>query len=294
MRDGAFRTHVVSAGRCAIRWKSTDFAGAPIALRLGMLSTRVRNGAVLSVIGHAMLAAVVVGLFAHPKLFEVTSDPVMVDIVSPKDVPQFDVPQFDLPQSGKPQPDKPQPQGQGPEVAKPAPTATQPAPTAAQSAQSAPQPAPKPEPPGQATFTPAPPAMSPSVFAPTQIPALLDLVTPATSAGLAPLAEVPADLAADDISAFKAHLRKCWSPPAGLAADPKFKMVLRVFLARNGSLSAQPVLMSATASPAGPALVQTATAALRRCAPFNFLPADRYKEWKVLDLNLSAADMAGG
>lgn len=254
----------------------------------------IRRGAIVSAIGHAVLAAVVLGLFAHPKLFEATSEPVTIDIVSPKDVPQLDLSKFDIPDF-----DTGQAKAQKPEVAKPAsaaqspPPAAQPPAPAPQSAQTEP-PAAKPEPEGQATFTPPAQPAPESVFAPTQITALLDLVTPATSAGLAPLAEVPADIAASDISAFKAHLRKCWSAPAGLATDPKLKVVLRVFLARNGSLSAQPVLMAATASPAGPVLVQTATAALRRCAPFSFLPADRYKEWKVLDLTLTAVDMGGG
>ena len=266
-----------------------------------MVSTRayVRKGAILSAIGHLALAAVVLGLFAHPKLFEATSESVTVDIVSPKDVPQLDLSKFDIPDF-----DTGQAKAEKPEVAKPSPPAAQSSPpaaqstaSAAQSASQAPQAEPpaKPEPQGQATFTPPAESATPqSVFAATQIPALLDLVTPATSAGLAPLAEVPADITADDISALKAHLRKCWSPPADLAGDPKLKVVLRVFLARNGALAQQPVLMAASASPSGPALVQTATAALRRCAPFSFLPANRYKEWKVLDLTLSAGDMGGG
>lgn len=238
------------------------------------VGTLVRSGAVLSAIAHLVLAVVVLGLFAHPKLFETTTEPVFVDIVAPADVPKGETAQA---------------QTQGPDAAKPSPAAAQPQPQASPPSSEQPKPA------GHATFTsPQPAKTPPSVFAPTQIPALLDLVTPATSDGLAPLAEVQADITADDISAFKAHLRKCWSAPADLAADPKLKVVLRVFLARNGTLAQQPVLMAASASPSGPALVQTATAALRRCAPFSFLPADRYKEWKVLDLTLSVGDMGGG
>jgi len=260
----------------------------------------VRNGAILSAIGHLVLAAGVLGVFAHPALFVTNTEPVTVDIVSPKDVPQLDLSKFDIPDF-----DTGQTKAQKPEVAKPAPQAAPSAPPAAQSTPPAAQPAPqapqaepppaKPEPQGQATLTPPAQSATPqSIFAATQIPALLDLVTPATSAGLAPLAEVPADITAADIATFKAHLRKCWSPPAGLSGDPKLKVVLRVFLARNGALAQQPVLMAASASTSGPALVQTATTALHRCAPFNFLPADRYKEWRVLDLTLTIGDMGGG
>jgi hypothetical protein len=266
-----------------------------------MFSTEafVRRGAILSGIGHIAIVAGVLGLFAHPRLFSTTSEPVTVDIVSAKDVPKLDLSKFDIPNfdSGKKPgaaksataaaPAAPQPEAQTAPQAQPQAAPQQTAPQ--------PQPSPHPEAPGQATLTPPQqPAKPPSIFAPTEIPALLDLVTPATSDGLAPLAEVPADITADDISRFKAHLRKCWSPPAGLAGDPKLKVVLRVFLARNGALAQQPVLMAASASTSGPALVRTATSAMRRCAPFSFLPADRYKEWKVLDVTLSAGDMAGG
>jgi hypothetical protein len=241
-----------------------------------MLSVRglVRSGAMLSVIAHALIVAAAFGLLAGPKLFQASREPVMVEIVSSKDVPK---------PAG----------GQGPAVEKPEPTPPQPEPQR-QSA-SAPAP-PQPSPAQAAPAQPAParPSAPTSIFAAPNIPALLDVVTPAASGSLEPLSETAANLSVDDVAAFKTHLRKCWSPPPGLAETPKLKVVLRVFLARNGALAAQPVLLAASASPAGPALVQTAVAALRRCQPFSFLPADRYKEWKVLDLNLSPADMAGG
>ena len=255
----------------------------------------VRNGAVLSVILHGVLVAAVLGMLARPKLFDSRPEPaVMVDLVPP----------IELPSSAKGSG-----QGQEPKVDKNAGAAAQ----AAQKfpPQEAPQPQtqatqqeapnteppkpepPKPEPPGMATFTPVQPVSPPSAFSVSQIPATLDLVTPATSTGLAPPAEMPADLTVDDIGAFKARLRTCWHPPADLAGAPKLKVTLRVFLARNGALARAPVLLAASASASGPALVQTALAALQACQPFS-LPADRYKEWKVLDLTLSPADMAGG
>lgn len=221
----------------------------------------LRSGAAVSVIGHAAVAAVVLGLLANPKLFVVVSEPVEVDIVSSNDIPN---------------PAKETALGLGPEVAKPTP------------------PAPSAEPQRGAMPAPVQPAMPQSVFAAANIPALLDLVTPAESSGLEAPADAASDLTADDIGAFKAHLKKCWKAPPGLADEPKLKVVLRVFLARSGALSAQPVLLAASASPSGPALLQTALTALKRCQPFNSLPADRYKEWKVLDLTLSPADMAGG
>jgi hypothetical protein len=40
-------------------------------------------------------------------------------------------------------------------------------------------------------------------------------------------------------------------------------------------------------------LLQTATRALKECQPYGFLPADKYREWRLLDLSFSARDMAG-
>jgi hypothetical protein len=41
-------------------------------------------------------------------------------------------------------------------------------------------------------------------------------------------------------------------------------------------------------------LFQNAKAALKQCQPYTMLPADKFKEWRVLDLNFSPDQMAGG
>ncbi|MCZ7656493.1 MAG: hypothetical protein M5U07_00910 [Xanthobacteraceae bacterium] len=70
--------------------------------------------------------------------------------------------------------------------------------------------------------------------------------------------------------------------------------MLRVFLKRDGALASEPQLVEASASRAGPPLVAAATRALRECQPFAFLPADRYDEWKILDIGFTPREMAGG
>ena len=40
-------------------------------------------------------------------------------------------------------------------------------------------------------------------------------------------------------------------------------------------------------------LVQAATQAFKACQPYA-LPAEKYNEWKTLDITLSPRDMAGG
>ena len=48
------------------------------------------------------------------------------------------------------------------------------------------------------------------------------------------------------------------------------------------------------ASRDGPMLLKTAIRTLKDCQPYAFLPAEKYREWKVLDLSFSPRDMAGG
>jgi hypothetical protein len=107
-------------------------------------------------------------------------------------------------------------------------------------------------------------------------------------------ADKTANLSSSDVAAFKAHLRKCWTLPAGVTAAEKLRIVLRLSLKPDGALRAQPMLLEASASPFGPAVVESIVRALRQCQPYNFLPADKYTEWKVLDVSFSPRDMAGG
>ena len=136
------------------------------------------------------------------------------------------------------------------------------------------------------------------VFNPTVAPvpelplSLGDVQNPAE--GFDAPAQAMAKLSREEIEAFRAHLQKCWNPPAAVADAQKLKVVLRVALGPNGALTASPTLIEASASAHGPALVATAISALRQCQPYSFLPAGKYQEWKLLDLSFSPRGMAGG
>ena len=130
-----------------------------------------------------------------------------------------------------------------------------------------------------------------SIFDPANIPKLMDLPN-ALENGFDSEATVKANISDDDRAAFKAHLRKCWKVPDGLA--PATRVVLRVSLRPDGALATEPMLIEASASRDGPAVLQAAKRALKECQPYAFLPADKYREWKVLDLSFTPRDMAGG
>jgi hypothetical protein len=106
-------------------------------------------------------------------------------------------------------------------------------------------------------------------------------------------ASKPADVASNLVAEFRRHLKTCSKLPAAVAPSDKIKIKLRVFMTPEGKLAAEPVLIEASASAKGPALMQSAIGALEACQPYAMLPADRYGEWKVLDLSFTPQDFGG-
>jgi hypothetical protein len=123
---------------------------------------------------------------------------------------------------------------------------------------------------------------------------------PLTSAALATdgsyfdaAASEKADVSSTLISEFRRHLKTCSKLPASIAASDKIRITLRAFMTPEGRLAMDPLLIEASASAKGPALMQSAIDALKACEPYAMLPADRYGEWKVLDLSFTPQDFAG-
>ena len=109
--------------------------------------------------------------------------------------------------------------------------------------------------------------------------------------------DAPASKAADIdsslVTVFRRHLRNCSKLPPSIAVSDRITIKLRVLMTPEGKLAAKPVLIEASASAKGPLLMQSAIAALEACQPYAMLPADRYGEWKVLDLSFTPLDFAG-
>jgi hypothetical protein len=89
-------------------------------------------------------------------------------------------------------------------------------------------------------------------------------------------------------------LRSCAKLPAGVDPTDTVHIKLRTVLATDGTLARPPILIEAPPSAKGVAIVKSATSALQACQPYKMLPADKYEEWKVLDLPFSPRDFGGG
>ncbi|MDO9299411.1 hypothetical protein [Bradyrhizobium sp.] len=273
----------------------------------------IRAGIAASAIAHLSVLILVL-LFSEVHPFgSATADTVAVNIVTPEEVaekkpepamaPEIK-PTFDLP--------APLPPSSSPAPAPAHASAPAPAPASRAAAQKAPPP-----PAGQKTAATQPPSAQPPSTPP--LPAYAapqpDLsikynvmlgLPPAMSPDLPPArsgdrpgepfdgpASTSADIASGLVAEFRRHLRTCLKLPPSIAPSDRLKIKLRVFMDLEARLAAEPVLIEASASPKGPALMQAAMAALQACQPYAMLPADRYGEWKVLDLSFTPQDFAG-
>jgi hypothetical protein len=91
--------------------------------------------------------------------------------------------------------------------------------------------------------------------------------------------------AAYDFTApFREHVSSCSALPVGIGANDKIRVVLRVYLNRDGTLAATPQPLEPIATEKQQALVQGSMKALQKCQPYTMLPPEKYKQWKTLDL----------
>jgi hypothetical protein len=260
----------------------------------------IRAGITASALAHlSVLMLVLFFTEVHP-FSSVTAEPITVDLVSPAEVttiPEKVEPPKTQPSDALDLSSKLAPSG-SPEPAAPEAAATRPQQQATLSIPSPnPQPAtaqPRPTPPAPAYQSPEP-DLSIKYHVMLGLPPDLPIVPPGGKPGDdfdAPASKT-ADVASSLITQFRRRLKTCSKLPESITPADKLKITLRVRMTLDGKLAAEPILIEASASAKGPALMQSAIAALEACQPYAMLPADRYGEWKVLDLSFTPQDFAG-
>lgn len=105
---------------------------------------------------------------------------------------------------------------------------------------------------------------------------------------------IAAKLPPEVIVELRRHLKNCAKLPSGVAPTDNVRVKLRTVFATDGTLAREPILMEAPPSAKGVAIVKSAMIALQNCQPYKMLPADKYGQWKVLDLPFSPRDFGGG
>jgi hypothetical protein len=272
-------------------------AAASIVQSLGWAES-VRNALVISGVAHALLWGLNAWHAPKPLAGDLAA-PVTVEVVSADEIEKLSTPEktdtaqltktekADVPQK----PDKPD----APETSRKRSAQSQPSPARQPAASTSPagpsQAAPQPAPPAEPSAAPPAPSLAQADWKPSQVLPGGGWLESALASPIAAHAFDPsegvANLSEQEIATLKARLKECWHPPAGLADAKNVMVMLRVSLAPNGALREEPSMIAASASEAGPVLMQTAKRALQQCQPFGFLPAAKYNEWKILDLNFA-------
>jgi hypothetical protein len=284
----------------------------------------IRTDITASAVAHlSVLALVFLFTEVHP-FGVVTAEPITVDIVTPDELPAREpdppppplaqTPSLDASSQAKseaasaPQPSKPPP-GQQPANAAPPQQAASSASRSNRKEIAAVQPQPQPQPPA-----PPPPPAQAAAPAPAYVPPEPDLTLkyhvmlglpedlplPAKPAGsgdksgdgIDATASTAADVVSGVVAEFRRHLKTCSKLPASVGPSDTVIIKLRVLMTPDGRLARDPILIEASASAKGPLLMQSAISALQACQPYAMLPADRYGEWKVLDLSFSPRDFS--
>ena len=103
-------------------------------------------------------------------------------------------------------------------------------------------------------------------------------------------AAAKAEVGTDMVSAFRGRIRQCSKLPASLAPADDLFVKMRILMAPDGRLAAEPIAKEGSASLKAIDLKQAAVAALSACQPYTMLPAEKYNEWKVIDLTFTPRD----
>ena len=269
------------------------------------LKRYIRPGLAVSVIGH--LAALIVGsFFVGANAFHALPPPeaMVVDVVTPDEMPRFEGTPSNLHSSGSETPSpangkgpvtqapppQPRPQQQQESLERPPPQreakeAPAPRPPAPEATQAELVRAEKTEPEKQNQSSERQPAASLPEDTPEQ-PNIAEAV--AQYAALSgPLgggfAAPPVDTNVpgyDWTVPFRERVGVCSKVPNGVEPDVSIK--IRISFNRDGTLVSPPHLLVPAPSAKQKALMESAVDALQRCQPFTMLPPEKYKQWKTM------------
>lgn len=132
-------------------------------------------------------------------------------------------------------------------------------------------------------------------FDPTELAALLNKVDPSGGGGRSSEEEASlgsetrtgpvANMSQSEIDALRAAIEACWNPPVGTDGLDGMMVPIRVEFNMDGSLAAEPIAREIPPGPVGQIMAEAALRAVRRCAPYSFLPPEKYESWQVVNIN---------
>lgn len=134
-------------------------------------------------------------------------------------------------------------------------------------------------------------------FDPNEMAALLNKVDPSGGGGRASDKDASlgsenqtgpvAEMSQSELDALTAAVTACFNPPVGAEGVDQMVVPLRVTFTVDGDLAGPPQIKAVPAGPAGQAVAEAAVRAVQRCAPYPFLPKDKFDSWQVVNMNFS-------
>ena len=283
----------------------------PVPIDMMEVRQFVPQGATVSAIVHLLVLALVI-LFSEVRPFgAVTTEPIAVDLVTPEEVakkpeptpepkptPSLDLAQWTKQEATKQETAKPAALPQAAPQAQDPPPQQQTAGPGRQEAKLQPQPSPSAAPPPSPAlgYTPAEPDVTVKYHVMLGLPEGLPPAVPSSgnkaSDDFDATDSTAADISSSLIGEFRRHLKTCAKLPATVAPSDNLMVKLRLLMTVDGRLAADPLVGGGSANPRAFDLLHSAIDALKACQPYTMLPADRYGEWKVLDLELTPRDFS--
>jgi colicin import membrane protein len=101
-------------------------------------------------------------------------------------------------------------------------------------------------------------------------------------------------LSQNEIDALRARIQQCWNPPAGMADARDIIVQVRILFRPDGSLAAEPRLIGSGGGSQQQIAAESALRAIRRCAPYSFMPAAKYDAWKDVEVTFDPRDLFRG
>ena len=146
----------------------------------------------------------------------------------------------------------------------------------------------------------APPVKTKHNFDPDRISELLDRRAPSrkqnagetkTDTNFGVPKGQDATLSMSELDAFRRHVQKCWNVLPGAGSMESVVVVLRIRLNPDGTLAAQPQLVTPVTTPIMRAMAESAVRAVTTCAPFKMLRPQTYPVWKDMEVGFDSREM---
>lgn len=101
-----------------------------------------------------------------------------------------------------------------------------------------------------------------------------------------------AEIAATLTDALRSKLSECWTVPPG-AREANITVKVRFNLRKDKMVEGLPTVLSGGGDTLSDATAQSAVSAVMECAPYDFLPSDRYDMWQENTVNFTPDMMSG-